>query len=48
MHARQLDGVVQKSGAKDESSRFGTLTMNGLLARIAASHSRKRNVKLGT
>ena len=26
--ARQLAGVVQESGAKDESSRFGTLTFN--------------------
>ena len=24
VHERQLDGVVQESGAKDESSRFGT------------------------
>ena len=28
VHARQLDGIVQESGAKDESSRFGTLTFN--------------------
>ena len=28
VHARQLAGVVQESGAKDESSRFGTLTFN--------------------
>ena len=28
VHARQLAGVVQKSGAKDESSRSGTLTFN--------------------
>ena len=26
VHARQLAGVVQESGAKDESSRSGTLT----------------------
>ena len=28
VHARQLAGVVQESGAKDESSRSGTLTFN--------------------
>ena len=28
VHARQLAGVVQESGAKDESSRSGALTFN--------------------
>ena len=28
VHARQLAGVVQESGAKDELSRSGTLTFN--------------------
>ena len=41
VHARQLAGVVQKSGAKDESSRFGTLTFNMTHASERGAAARK-------
>ena len=41
VHARQLDGVVQESGAKDESSRFGTLTFNMTHASERGTAARK-------
>ena len=41
VHARQLDGVVQESGAKDESSRFGTLTFNMTHASERGAAARK-------
>ena len=41
MHARQLDGVVQKSGANDESSRSGTLTFNMTHASERGTAARK-------
>ena len=44
MHARQLDGVVQKSGAKDESSRSGTLTFNMSHASERGTAARKKSL----
>ena len=41
VHARQLAGVVQESGAKDESSRFGTLTFNMTHASERGAAARK-------
>ena len=41
VHERQLDGVVQESGAKDESSRFGTLTFNMTHASERGAAARK-------
>ena len=41
VHARQLAGVVQESGAKDESSRSGTLTFNMTHASERGAAARK-------
>ena len=44
VHARQLAGVVQESGAKDESSRFGTLTFNMTHASERGAAARKSQI----